>query len=355
MSAGFRLHRALGALVVSGFLVVGGVWVGLWANHRSPRFAALQAQVAAEHKVILHASSSDGLRWTVTDRTPFRGSTPELTELDSGFDVIFWRGSDEGELVHWAEGQRTPRLVFEDRCGLDMGAQCVDPDVVALPGGGFRMFWVEASGLADPAGPDQDNTIRSATSPDGLTWTPEDGARLRGPFVDPDVVALPEGGFRMYLTRLLPRERLGPEDPHMAIVSARSVDGLAFRLEDGSRIPGGNASSTVHLPNGRVRTYFHTRPVFFPQEPRDPTAVIRSAVSSNGLDFEVEVGDRIALPAGTRGRLMGAEAPGVVAHPGGGLHMTFASVEEPRFPWNLLEVAGAKDPPPAVEVPPLLR
>jgi hypothetical protein len=88
---------------------------------------------------------------------------------------------------------------------------------VALPGGGFRMYYMGAPSSLD-----------SATSTDGLTWTSEQGTRaVLNSIAVPKVVALAGGGYRVYYTT-----SGGPT----GIASATSSDGLTFTGDAGLRL-----------------------------------------------------------------------------------------------------------------------
>ena len=114
-----------------------------------------------------------------------------------------------------------------------------DAEVLALPGGGYRMY----------VGYMGDHSIVSFFSDDGLDWSPEAGVRIAsGAF--PDAVLLPDGRVRLYYQ--------GPG----VIQSAISNDGgLTFSPEAGTRIGRGwhgdldpdnvGAPTTVRLPDGR--------------------------------------------------------------------------------------------------------
>ena len=113
------------------------------------------------------------------------------------------------------DAQWPPDAVRTGVCGA------VSPRVVALPGGGYRLYYtliLPRPGF--PAGAnDYDNAtarILSATSPDGSTWTPEPGVRLSseeggaGEFrvVSSEVVPLLDG-----VERLRRRTRYGAPSP----------------------------------------------------------------------------------------------------------------------------------------------
>jgi hypothetical protein len=70
--------------------------------------------------------------------------------------------------------------------------------------------------------------IKSAISLDkGNTWMREDGTRINAEAMDPCVVKLSDGGFRMYYSAYDSRE----SDETMSIYSAYSPDGLNYTME----------------------------------------------------------------------------------------------------------------------------
>lgn len=88
---------------------------------------------------------------------------------------------------------------------------------------------------------------------------------------NPEIIKLPDGTYRMFFHRV------------QDMLSAVSTDGKTFVLEKGVRLQGG-MPTLITLPNGRYRMYFNT----FPDNS------IKSAISSNGFDFEIEPGERLS-------------------------------------------------------------
>jgi hypothetical protein len=159
--------------------------------------------------------------------------------------------------------------------------------MVAVPGG-WRSFYMSGNG------------IKSAVSADGLTFTPEPGFRITAEaagFGDTTVaatsgatvVALADGGFRMYFSDL-PR----PGDPpgNHRIKSAISTDMLSWTVEDGVRIgPGAPVltESAEHPfalanPDGSVTLYYGK---FTGPGSASPEGTYQST-SADGLTFEQE-------------------------------------------------------------------
>jgi hypothetical protein len=172
----------------------------------------------------------------------------------------------------------------------------VSPRVVRLADGSYRLYYTQIlarEGFAAGAN-DYDNAstrILSAKSDDGQTWTPEPGVRLSaeqggaGEFrvASSEVVPVGDGRrLRMYF-ECCP----GTQSISNSIKSALSDDGgITWSVEPGNRIADtGNymAPRIVHLADGRVRLYCCKRDVG-----------IVSAISKDGLAFEMEPGVRVA-------------------------------------------------------------
>ena len=173
----------------------------------------------------------------------------------------------------------------------------VSPRVLALPEGGYRMYYTQI--LPRPGFPkgatDYDTSttrILSATSIDGLSWIPEAGVRLsarQGGAGDYRVVSsevVPCGdssGLRMYYECCE-----GPQTSQNSIRSAVSNDGLNWTVEPNIRLryDGQNvgAPRILFLDDGRCRLFCVER-----------SRGIVSAVSDDGgLTFRPEPGIRIA-------------------------------------------------------------
>ncbi len=163
------------------------------------------------------------------------------------------------------------------------------PRAVALPGGGYRLYFMEHG---DACPPGNHGVVVSARSDDGDRWEREAGVRLgpTGPrsaarVLAPDLVPLPNGGWRMYAEA---RSDAAPS----VVISARSSDGLAWTPEPGLRIADPEdriaygSPNCVALPGGGWRLYCHAR--------TDAYSHIVSARSDDGLTWTLEPGVRIA-------------------------------------------------------------
>lgn len=206
----------------------------------------------------------------------------------------------------------------------------VSPRVIALAGGGFRMYYSQI--LPRPGYPsganDYDNAstrILSAWSSDGMGWIPEAGVRLSpqeagaGDFrvVSSEVVPIGDGRrLRMYF-ECCP----GSQGVTNSIRSATSEDGLRWEVEAGSRVESSGhnyaAPRIVFLEDGRLRMYLFDRGLG-----------IISLVSSDGLRFDQEPGVRIAQDT-DHDRLC-AFAPEIIRVTGVGYVMYYAGYSNPQ-------------------------
>ena len=187
--------------------------------------------------------------------------------------------------IHWI---KIPDVMIAPDSALDhLGV--LTPRVVALPRGGFRMFYMGKSS-------DCSGRILSACSPDLRSWEKEPGIRLDVDpgknivrTLSPDIVSVSSDRHRMYF------------EAHYAngkavIMSALSHDLFHWEMEEGVRISSEDnnhgAPKCVCREDNSFRLYFHE----YPQPMRsglDAGNVIVSAVSKNGLDFMRDEGIRI--------------------------------------------------------------
>ena len=165
------------------------------------------------------------------------------------------------------------------------------PRAFAMPGGGWRLFYINGGG------------IQSAISTDGLTFTVEDGFRITaeaagvgsstaGATSGATVTQLADGRYRMYFSDL-PR----PGDPPGGhwIKSAVSIDQLTWTVEEGIRLgPGApvltdSAEHPFALPNpdGSVTLYYGK----FTGPGSAVTEGLYESTSTDGLTFDTETYD----------------------------------------------------------------
>lgn len=162
--------------------------------------------------------------------------------------------------------------------------------------------WTKRTAPAIDAPPDEDTRPRPEA-----TWDIDAVRTGLCGSVSPRVVLLPDGGYRMYYSQLLPRDGslAGANDYDNAtsrILSAVSGDGLSWTPEAGVRLSaeqgGGGAFRVVSsevVPmadgSGRLRMYYECC-----RGSQSTCNSIRSAVSEDGgLSWNVESGERLSI------------------------------------------------------------
>jgi hypothetical protein len=175
--------------------------------------------------------------------------------------------ADETEDLTWTEG------------GFAVAGTYADADVVQISDAKWRMYYgiqPEVSG--------NNLEVYSSTSTDGKTWTRETGTR-KSMATFPDVVKLKDGRYRMYY------QNAG------VIKSAISPDGLSFTNESGTRIDTSNsvgltfdnvaAPTVAQLDDGSYvmvyRGTINTR--YAANTPNPSTQLLMWASSTDGLSF----------------------------------------------------------------------
>jgi hypothetical protein len=108
-------------------------------------------------------------------------------------------------------------------------------------------------------------------------------------FMDACVVRLPDGKYRLYGASA----NIQLPGAYRAIVSWISQDGVTFEPEPGFRLvsPGGFLPHVMTLPDGHYRMYYTDQSVTVGLA---GARAIQSAISSDGLNFVTEAGDRLA-------------------------------------------------------------
>lgn len=216
------------------------------------------------------ATSADGLTWgfvtkiTLPESETFGGSVLRMS--DGTFVMLYEAGrtissltggkffratSTDGVKFTKTSGTGTTGAVFEPSGTTTLISV---PDLIVLPDGRWRMYFVGSDG----------NRMESAVSSDlGMSWSKEGLIEIAGmessrTQVDPDVIRLASGGYRLYFTAPTSGRSLS----NKRIYSATSADGRTFLLDAGERIgvADGTADNVdpdvVALPNGKLRMYY---------------------------------------------------------------------------------------------------
>ena len=178
--------------------------------------------------------------------------------------------------------------------------------------GDFRVVSSDVSPAADgsgrlrmyyeccPGSQDVQNSIRSAVSDDGLEWEPEPGDRLLvsgSNIMAPRILFLGDGRLRMYVTQR-----------GVGIVSAISSDGMTFEMEPGPRFPEDPstfAPDLVALPDGRYRMYLVASVSDRPAMQGGGQHLV-TALSHDGFTWERDA-EPVLSPGGTWDRAKSSE------------------------------------------------
>ncbi|MBS3138183.1 exo-alpha-sialidase [Candidatus Woesearchaeota archaeon] len=226
------------------------------------------------HK-ILRATSSDGLSFQEKEVIFEHTSVPDVLRLEDGRIALYavdgYGRSKSGLIVAFSEDDgktwKSGSVQLESKA-KHMGA--ADPEVVLLSNGDIRMYYVIFPQLGDEM---QVNEVWSAVSTDGIHFVEEDGIRFKYQrLTDPDVVTIDNTWF-IYFAQ-------GP-----MLVAASSPDGKVFTLNKKIR-ERGSVSNTVSIDDDKWRQYYCNEG-------------IRTATSSDGLNWKDEAGTRITADAGT--------------------------------------------------------
>ena len=140
--------------------------------------------------------------------------------------------------VHYHERDPGTQWEKDEQIALDLdrpldSERILTPNVIRLPAGGYRMYYT-GRGPAKSR-PDAIGYILSAFSADAEIWEKEPGVRVdvHAPYAAhrtlcPDVIPLAAGGFRMYY-------EARTEGQPTVVLSAVSENGLDWELEPGVR------------------------------------------------------------------------------------------------------------------------
>lgn len=198
-------------------------------------------------------------------------------------------------------------------------SNAVDPDVVVLGNGRYRMFYFEGDfgGSPRPGGPNPVSYFYSALSDDGITFTVEGQVFEAEGGTDPTAVRLDDGTWLLAVARGQANE----------VIVARSADGAVFEVVNtltGAGIP------ELSLTPGGVRLFFNGL-----------NGIISAHSTDLGGTWDLEPGFRLST------RSLAAD-PSVIAMPDGSWRMFYKTVDGDCAPAG----GGAGPGPPPPPVPP---
>ena len=289
--------------------------MGQWkAQEAEDLHACLQAMrdfdIGAARGNIFSATSDDGLNFTRENKLIVsHGSAFQALGLPDGrigilsvcydADTLIARRGAAGrlDLSYSEDGLNFTRDMSFRIVGL-FTQHAIDPDIVLLPDGSLRIYYLARVDAKDIKG-----RIFSARSTDSHVFWQEEGIRYDNPYRGIDHKAIQIDGERWKLFNHVnnPARRQGGARwttgsyeaerllGHNTIVGATSVDGgMTFTVDD--EFPGltGAVVSVKRFPDG-FRMYYSTHAREDPTENR----VIRSAFSTDGDHWQEEEGVRL--------------------------------------------------------------
>ncbi len=251
------------------------------------------------HRLLL-AASTDGVHWNKTYQIlADQASVPDVIVDHEGNLRVYYVDYLNGGITVAVSADGGKTWTYGRVKGLT--PEWVDPDVVLLPDGRYRLY----ASYMPLEGP-QDKIV-SAISEDGINFTPEEGCRYHEPgslVTDPDVFQF-KGRWYMIV---------GPE-----LTLLESEDGLTFKKL--RKLPfGGGVSCTIPYGEG-LRVYFHL----------DEAGPLKIYLSYTG-DLENWSEPEVVL-FGEEGSLdqYGVGDPAVAKLPGGGYIMVYKTwIQKPK-------------------------
>jgi len=251
---------------------------------------------------ILSAVSDDGLVWVKDNRiVSDRASVPDAVFDGENIRVYFakWgiRVAMSSDGVNWQEKEVSIS-------GIPEGMGAVDPDIVLLPDGTYRMYYYEnPMGEGDPAMIPGPHSIYVATSEDGINFRREREVYAREWITDPDVIQM-DDIWRMFVS----------EGGRTTSAVSRD-DGWSFTFEHELETIDGGVTCTIAVPGG-YRMYYHSPEI----PPR-----IYSAFSVDGVSWVKDPGVRVKAGEPGSPDENGAESATVIRMPDGSYRMYYVS------------------------------
>jgi hypothetical protein len=244
----------------------GRPWVILHDNH---------LYVSYDVDTIDPTTQQEQLEWqayvSVYELTGQPGGQPNLQPTQSTGQVGACPQSDTSILgVLRSSDHAATWTSLGNACMPNSTIGAVDPTGFALDGQ-VVLYLVDIKNLQNPTS----QTIYRATSADGVNFdTPQPAYTQAGMMVDPVVLPMPDGTFRLYVP-----------SADEGIISAVSHDGITFTREQGVRIIYGGMPGALTLPDNHLRMFLNNGPGGQPG--------IISMISEDGLNFTLEDGMRL--------------------------------------------------------------
>jgi hypothetical protein len=184
--------------------------------------------------------SPDGLKYVLEKKKVLsEGYAPRVYKIrDNRYLMVYnnaevLSGTGDRKKLYYKSASSSDALNFFSDMSIHLASQVLrsptlisSPEILRLENNTLRMYYTGDLFAAEIGS--SNKKIKSAISLDkGTTWMREDGTRINTEAMDPCVVSLPNGGFRMYYSAY---DHLD-SDETMSIYSASSRDGLNYTIE----------------------------------------------------------------------------------------------------------------------------
>lgn len=222
---------------------------------------------------LMLATSKDGLTFTRTNTViSDQAGVPNVMLDKEGRARIYYIDFGNNNIIAVAIQKSANEWVLRkvSLAGLPKGSDPVDPTVVLLSDGKYRLYYMQAEIGKKP-------TIYSAISNDGVNFTKEDGERYNPSDVYDPIVLQTKDSWLLWT---------GPDGKH----SAKSKDGLKFDDTGEFKVDGKtfHTWATVSIPDKGYRLYGQ---LIGPGS----TPGITSAFSTDGVKWVIEPGTRLPV------------------------------------------------------------
>jgi len=325
------MRYALGLLIAAGLVFMPGAYAPLPQAGPGPRGGVGPNPPAGgpyRHKV-LSASSKDGLAWTRDPGVRLEHASVPCA-VPAGDRILLYyvdadRGLGQPESIGCATS--TDGLRFEKQPFTMEGMtarKALDPSVLRDSDGRFRLYYLASNAPGDPAADRGDHEIHLALSDDGIRFRNSGVAITYPDLVDPDVFVYRRTWF-MYV--------FGGR----GTLIATSGDGRRFKYEQVLDLPGWGTVAPLQLEDGRLRLYAF-------EQRRPGGNSVRSFLSTNGIDWSVEPGERLAAAQGEQ-----VTDPFVIRWQSG--YRMYFKVEERQAPGPMAPAGNAGQPAPGAVGP----
>jgi len=225
------------------------------------------------------ATSADGLTWALDNRVLIEhASVPAAIVTPEGKIRLYYvDASKTPENVNCAESPDGGATFSVLNCTIAnrAGDKAVDPSIVRLSDGRYRLYYYAVTGRIDAT---SQHAIYSAVSTDGVRFTQEKKVFEYAGAVDPDVFWT---GAEWLMYVFASQEN--------RTIIARSGDGLDFEYAGPLGLRNWGTTAPIKLADGRFRLYGFKQPEM---------NVVGSFISSDALNWTQESGTRLTVPAG---------------------------------------------------------